>query len=65
MSPVSLLLSLIHILDGSAERGRAMRESICRKLGFDSLQYQSLEGTLESVGIDKCKLCTYCWNGKE
>ena len=52
-------------VDGSSDRGRAMRQSICKKLGFDSLQYQSLEGTLEAVGIDKCKLCTYCWDGRE
>ena len=24
-----------------------------------------LDDMLESVGIDQCKLCTYCWNGKE
>ena len=52
-------------VNGYTDRGRAMRESICRKLGFDSLQYQSLDNTLDAVGIDKCKLCTYCWNGRE
>ena len=52
-------------VDGYSDRGKAMRENICQKLGFNSLQYQSLDNTLEAIGIDKCKLCTYCWNGKE
>lgn len=51
--------------DASTERGRAMRKAICEKLGFDSLEFQSLEGLIESIGIDRCKLCTYCWDGKE
>ena len=38
---------------------------ICERFGFDSLGYQSLEGVLEAIGIDKDKLCTYCWSGKE
>ena len=42
-----------------------MLRAICRKFGFDSLGYQSLEGVLEAIGIDKEKVCTYCWNGKE
>ena len=51
--------------DGSTDRGRAMRQHICKALGFDTLEYQTLEGTTGAVGIEKCKLCTYCWNGKE
>ncbi len=51
--------------DGTTERGKAMRCHIAKSLGFNSLEYQTLEGTLSSVGIDKCKLCTYCWNGIE
>ena len=50
--------------DASTERGQCLLSSICKKLGFDSLGYQSLEGLLESIGIDKDKVCTYCWNGK-
>ena len=51
--------------DSKTERGQCMLRSICRKFGFDSLGYQSLEGVLEAIGIDKEKICTYCWNGKE
>lgn len=51
--------------DASTERGQCMLKRICEELGFDSLGYQSLEGTLEAIGIDKDKVCTYCWSGKE
>lgn len=51
--------------DASTERGQCMLKSICEKLGFDSLGYQSLDGLLEAIGIDKDKVCTYCWNGRE
>lgn len=51
--------------DSKTERGKKLREEICKDLGFASLEFQSLEGMLDAIGIDKCKLCTYCWNGKE
>jgi amidophosphoribosyltransferase len=51
--------------DASTERGQCLLHAICDKLGFDSLGYQSLDGLLEAIGIDKEKICTYCWNGKE
>ena len=51
--------------DGSTQRGKAMREAICQQMGFDSLGYQSLDGLLEAIGLDRDKVCTYCWNGKE
>ncbi len=51
--------------DAGTERGKKMRQAICEKLHFASLEFQSLEGLIESIGIEPCKLCTYCWNGKE
>lgn len=51
--------------DGSTERGKAMREAICKKLGFDSLKFQTLEGIIEAIGLDESQVCTYCWSGKE
>lgn len=51
--------------DGSTERGKKMRKAICEKLHFSSLEYQSLEGVIKSIGLPACKVCTYCWNGKE
>ena len=47
------------------ERGRRLRDEICRRLKLTSLEFQTLEGTEKAVGIDKCGLCSYCWNGKE
>ena len=51
--------------DASTERGQCMLNAICKKFGFDSLGYQSLDGLLEAIGIDRDKVCTYCWSGKE
>ena len=51
--------------DGNTERGKAMRKAICDKFKFASLGFQTVDGVVNAIGIDKCKLCTYCWNGKE
>ena len=50
--------------DASTERGKSLRKAIADNFKFASLEFQSLEGTIEAIGIDPCKLCTYCWNGK-
>lgn len=42
-----------------------MVEEIRKELNFTSLRFNRLDDMLDAVGIDKCKLCTYCWNGKE
>lgn len=51
--------------DGNTERGKKMRKTICEKLKFASLGFQTIEGVINAIGLDPCKLCTYCWNGKE
>ena len=51
--------------DGTTERGKSLRKAICEKMHFASLEFQTLPGILEAIGIEPCKLCTYCWNGKE
>ena len=51
--------------DADTKRGQCMLKKICEDFGFDSLGYQSLEGLLKSIGLDRSKVCTYCWNGKE
>lgn len=51
--------------DAKTERGQCLLHTICKELGFDSLGYQSLDGLLEAIGIDRDKICTYCWTGKE
>ena len=52
-------------VDGTTERGKCLLKTICEDMGFDSLSYQSLDGMLDAIGIDREKICTYCWNGKE
>ncbi len=51
--------------DGKTDRGQNLRKTISEKFNFASLDFQTLEGTVKAIGIDPCKLCTYCWNGKE
>ncbi len=51
--------------DCHTERGQCLLRHICKEMGFDSLEFQSLDGLLEAIGIDKDKVCTYCWTGKE
>jgi len=48
-----------------SEKYSKMVQRICDKLHFTSLQYNRLDDMLSAVGIDKSKLCTYCWNGEE
>ena len=51
--------------DSSTERGKKLRQNICEKFHFSSLEFQSLEGIIKAIGLEPCKLCTYCWTGKE
>ena len=51
--------------DGRTERGGCMLRAICKEMGFDSLGYQTLDGLLDAIGIDRKKVCTYCWSGRE
>ena len=51
--------------DGATQRGRSLREAICKKFNFASLEFQTLEGVIQAIGLPACQLCTYCWNGKE
>ena len=51
--------------DPESERYQTMVENIGKQLNFTSLRYNRLDDMIDSVGIDRCKLCTYCWDGKE
>ena len=50
--------------DPESEKYSRMVDEICKELNFTTLRYNRLDDMLDAVGIDKCKLCTYCWNGK-
>ena len=51
--------------DPDSKEYQNMLDWICKELKFTSLRYHRLDDMLESVGLDKDCLCTYCWNGKE
>ena len=42
-----------------------MVEEIRKRLKFDMFAFQRLDDLIEATGIEPCRLCTYCWNGKE
>ena len=48
-----------------SDKYKVMVEDIREKLGFTSLQYARLDDIVEAIGLSPCKLCTYCWSGKE
>lgn len=48
-----------------SENYKAMVEEIRKELNFTSLRFHRLDDMVEAIGISPCKLCTYCWNGKE
>ena len=51
--------------DPTTERYVQMIEDIRKLQNFTSLRYHRLDDLLDSIGIDPCKICTYCFNGKE
>ena len=51
--------------DPESDRYEKMIEGIRKQLNFTTLRYHRLDDMMESVGIDKNKLCTYCWDGRE
>lgn len=51
--------------DPESERYAKMQEEIRKQLGFTSLRFNRLDDMLEATGLPVCKLCTYCWDGKE
>ena len=48
-----------------SDRYHLMLDKIREKLNFTSLAFNRLDDMIEAVGIDKSKLCTYCWDGRE
>lgn len=52
-------------LSPDGEGYNRMVSDICRELDFTSLQFQRLDDMIASIGVNPCKLCTYCWDGNE
>ena len=51
--------------DPDSQNYKEMVETIGKQLNFTSLRFHRLDDMIDSIGISPCKLCTYCWNGKE
>lgn len=51
--------------DPDSDEYHAMMEEIRKELHFTTLHFHRLDDMVESIDIDPCKLCTYCWSGKE
>ncbi|MFQ9922391.1 MAG: amidophosphoribosyltransferase [Beduini sp.] len=56
---------LLQYADPDHPKYQAMLDEICKRLKFTSLKYHRLDDLIESIGLEPCKLCTYCWSGKE
>jgi amidophosphoribosyltransferase len=44
---------------------KEMLEEMRQEMNFTTLKYHRLDDLKASIGISPCKLCTYCWDGKE
>lgn len=51
--------------DPDSQNYKEMVDEIRKKLNFTSLRFHRLDDMEKSIGISPCKLCTYCWSGKE
>ena len=52
-------------VDPDTAEYKEMVERIGKQLNFTTLRYHRLDDMIASVGIDREKLCTYCWDGQE
>ena len=48
-----------------SDRYHKMLDEIRKQMGFTSLAFNRLDDMMAAVGIERDKLCTYCWDGKE
>ncbi len=51
--------------DPESQKYETMVEEIRKELNFTSLRFNRLDDMLDATGLERCKLCTYCWDGKE
>lgn len=58
-------IDLMNYVNPDTAEYNEMVQRINDKLGFTSLRYHRLDDMMDSVGIDRSKLCTYCWDGQE
>ncbi len=58
-------IDLKYYVDPDTAEYKEMIERIGKKLNFTSLRYHRLDDMIASIGIDRDKVCTYCWDGAE
>ena len=51
--------------DPNSERYNAMVEEVRKQQNFTTLRYHRLDDLIQSIGLEPCKVCTYCFNGQE
>ncbi len=51
--------------DPESEKYERMVEEIRKELNFTTLRFNRLDDMLDAVGIEKDRLCTYCWSGDD
>ena len=56
---------LSYFADQTSTNYKERLEFIRNELNFTSLKFHRLDDLKASIGISPCKLCTYCWDGKE
>ena len=42
---------------------KAMVAEIARRLNLDSLKFSKLETIVQAIGLEKCQVCTHCFDG--
>lgn len=58
-------IDLKFYVDPNTAEYNEMVSRIGKQLNFTTLRYHRLDDMMDSVGIDREKLCTYCWDGRE
>ena len=48
-----------------SDRYKKMCSEICQRSNFTSLRYHRIDDMVKAIGLDKCQLCTYCFDGVE
>lgn len=58
-------IDLKRYVDPDTPEYAEMLQRIGKQLNFTTLRYHRLDDMIASVGMDRDKLCTYCWDGRE
>lgn len=58
-------IDLKRYVDPDTPEYAEMLQRIGKQLNFTTLRYHRLDDMIASVGIDRDRLCTYCWDGRE